>query len=474
MMRLSLYFQALQTLQTRRDVIVCSECMKFLGNADFQMDILSGITSRQNISDQGGKYGDSVVAVPCENKCGELYCSSICADTHWKSGHKCLCTGKISAEEAERHPLIAFKEHACATNEIFLLVADVFSRICCEVEKAKAEGIDDFSTAVNAAMSPFSRFVRGLWWEIAVPPTHCDHEAFKNVLRELVVDSHKLLSPALDLREKGLETYLDVDYFSRTVGMFEQNNVGIRLENPIHKHVEDILSTEDKSSDDNVEKLLQKVNKVVERIDVNDCENECDEIGTKNESDIKDQDMAEGKSFEYLPFLNTFVSRSDIGWRVENTNEDAESEEGRNEDDNIVEDSKEEEEEEEEEEEDVNLIEVYDKAGNFDVDAAKRKILLLINQLGKEVIFPPLDGTAFYTLVCKVNHSCDPNAFVRYAMYHEHGIVAEMQLTKDIDAGEELTISYIDESCSYEKRRKLLRDYGFSCKCVKCCQQEQK
>ena len=87
--------------------MVCYSCMNFLGDAEFQMDILSGTTSRQIISQQGGKHGSSVIAVPCKNECGELYCSSVCAETHWNNGHKHLCTGKISEEEGH-HPDIMF------------------------------------------------------------------------------------------------------------------------------------------------------------------------------------------------------------------------------------------------------------------------------------------------------------------------------------------------------------------------------
>ena len=203
-----------------------------------------------------------MIAAPCQNKCGELYCSTICSETHWNNGHKCLCTGNISEEEAQEHPLIAFKTHACSTNEIFLLVADVFSRICCEVETAIANGTD-ITIAMNKAKSPFARFVRGLWWDVAVPPKNFDDEAFKGVLRKLVVESHKLLSSALNLTEKGFDKHLHSDYFSQTIGMFEQNNVGIRLDNPIHKHIENVLAVKDIDNNVNVEKLLQKIDAII-------------------------------------------------------------------------------------------------------------------------------------------------------------------------------------------------------------------
>ena len=36
-----------------------------------------------------------------------------------------LCTGTVPEKDAEQHPLIRFKLHAMATNEIFLLVGAV-------------------------------------------------------------------------------------------------------------------------------------------------------------------------------------------------------------------------------------------------------------------------------------------------------------------------------------------------------------
>ena len=436
------------------------------------MDILSGGTTRQAFAEYGGEYKGCTIATPCRSKCGELYCSADCAQEHWNNGHKCLCTGQIPAKEAEGHPLVAFKRHACATNEIFLLVADVFARICCEVDSAKANGVE-FSAAVDTAMSPFVRFVRGLWWDAAIPPDNSNPEAFKDVLSNLVHESYDLLSSALDLVGRGLDKCLDSYYFSQTIGMFEQNNVGIRLENPIHKYVDSIISTREcKDNFIDIEKLSQKIQAIVDKIeDADCCEEEEEEEGEgEGEMDVnqaKDPNpevVANDDNDEcYIPFLNIVVSKSKIG--MEATDRDTESD---TESDNESQDSH-----EKAEEDAPDTIDIYDDAGIFNVDAAKRKIRLLIDQLGKDMIFPPLDGTAFYTLICKVNHSCEPKAYVKYVSHDGHGLVAEMHMMKQIDAGEELTISYIDESKSYKKRAKLLRDYGFSCTCIKCDNQRQ-
>lgn len=65
---------------------------------------------------------------------------------------------------------------------------------------------------------------------------------------------------------------------------------------------------------------------------------------------------------------------------------------------------------------------------------------------GVDRLFPPLDGAAFYLAVCKANHSCAPNVYVRYDCSTAHGVCASLVAIRDISAGEELLQSYIDQS----------------------------
>eukprot|EP00996_Jenningsia_fusiforme_P000571 NODE_1507_length_1507_cov_67.012346_g1360_i0.p1 GENE.NODE_1507_length_1507_cov_67.012346_g1360_i0~~NODE_1507_length_1507_cov_67.012346_g1360_i0.p1 ORF type:complete len:327 (-),score=22.29 NODE_1507_length_1507_cov_67.012346_g1360_i0:455-1435(-) len=72
------------------------------------------------------------------------------------------------------------------------------------------------------------------------------------------------------------------------------------------------------------------------------------------------------------------------------------------------------------------------------------------------------------TMICPgaalLNHSCTPNA----QSLRPHPTFMCLRTTRRVLAGEELTISYIDEKLSYPKRRVLLRQYGFICKCSAC------
>jgi hypothetical protein len=75
-----------------------------------------------------------------------------------------------------------------------------------------------------------------------------------------------------------------------------------------------------------------------------------------------------------------------------------------------------------------------------------------------------LQGTAFYALQSCANHSCSPNAQAAGDFSGGMHVIA----AKDISPGEEIVISYIDETADYEDRQAMLEDYGFMCKCTKC------
>ena len=80
---------------------------------------------------------------------------------------------------------------------------------------------------------------------------------------------------------------------------------------------------------------------------------------------------------------------------------------------------------------------------------------------GEDKIFPPLDGTAFYSILCKLNHSCIPNVRVKYAMDKDLGLIAELFAIKPIFPGEELLQSYIDQNLGNLWKILLLKSHSF-------------
>ena len=92
----------------------------------------------------------------------------------------------------------------------------------------------------------------------------------------------------------------------------------------------------------------------------------------------------------------------------------------------------------------------------------------LVDLHGLDVLYPPVDGTAFYSTICRVNHSCDPNVRVIYKVTPQLGLQAYLTAIKPIVSGEELVQSYIDQFLPYQDRQQALEDYGFRCSCAKC------
>jgi hypothetical protein len=85
-------------------------------------------------------------------------------------------------------------------------------------------------------------------------------------------------------------------------------------------------------------------------------------------------------------------------------------------------------------------------------------------------IFAPLDGTALFSVVCCMNHSCEPNVEVVYNSACRTPLKAEVRVIKDtgIKKSEEICFSYIDTALPLEDRRAALLDYGFDCACDRC------
>ena len=87
-------------------------------------------------------------------------------------------------------------------------------------------------------------------------------------------------------------------------------------------------------------------------------------------------------------------------------------------------------------------------------------------------------GVALHPLPALINHSCDPNAFIRFDMSTStpaspppkihHGSISVHAL-RPIKAGEELRITYYDALVDRERRQSILRDrYFFHCDCPRC------
>ncbi|XP_058203426.1 histone-lysine N-methyltransferase ATXR4-like [Rhododendron vialii] len=74
-------------------------------------------------------------------------------------------------------------------------------------------------------------------------------------------------------------------------------------------------------------------------------------------------------------------------------------------------------------------------------------------------------GNAVYMLPSFYNHDCDPNAHIVWIENSD----ATVKALRDIEAGEELRICYIDASMEHDARQTLLSEgFGFRCQCLGC------
>ena len=77
-------------------------------------------------------------------------------------------------------------------------------------------------------------------------------------------------------------------------------------------------------------------------------------------------------------------------------------------------------------------------------------------------------GRSLYPSASFFNHSCEPNCEV-----FETGSILSIHPTRDIRAGEEVTIAYIDTHQPLTARRKQLQvTYFFHCQCTRCVREE--
>ncbi|ETN67879.1 SET and MYND domain-containing protein 5 [Anopheles darlingi] len=79
------------------------------------------------------------------------------------------------------------------------------------------------------------------------------------------------------------------------------------------------------------------------------------------------------------------------------------------------------------------------------------------------------EGSALYAMQSKINHSCTPNAEI---VFPKSNHVLALRALRDLAAGEEICISYLDE-CNLQRsrhsRQKNLREYYlFECQCERC------
>jgi hypothetical protein len=425
-------------LENRQYFPTCGSCLHVIGTCRQHLALLAeqgdrsqlvGPDEARRLQDEAALFPAAVMAplVPCAMGCGELYCTPECRDEHWARGHRLLCVGHISDSEAATHPLVLYKMHAVQTNEIFLLVADVVALVLTRFE---ANGGD-----LAKALLPFRDFVQHPWWEVATnPDPSSDPVAFQHMLRSLVMEAADLLAQALLTRPGApfaayrgvVDGVFTPEFLACVIGMFEQNNVGIRRQSPLPSFLAEQLVP--CCHEPSTQVYLQLLGKVLE--DWVDAEE-----GEEDDDDEEEEEEAEGEGEEAM--------------HVDKEEETGDSCWGGN----------------------GHAHQVDDSAGMVSSLSPPELLEACLAKSKTSGIFSALDGTALLSLICCMNHSCRPNCEVRWVggLGANSPLVAELVALEPIPAGGELFQSYVRvENRTVEERREKLKEYGFWCQCSLC------
>lgn len=326
------------------------------------------------------------------------------------------------------------------TNEIFLLVGEVIAHI---LATFASNGED-----LQIARQPYSDFVQEPWWYVALARTGShtcasDSMALPDTLRRICEESSSLLRAALAPLAPELQNLMTVEAFGRVVGMFEQNNVGIRASSPVPALLETMSCAQEQEQGS---ALVDQVVMLVEELRNQVFHGFSKACGCRD-SDCDVACSSSGKE----------VVRPHAGGVNSDVNESTFVEAG--------------------------CTNLHQEAGCSSVSASMNAVISLQQTLAGDIasqMFTPLDGTALYSLICSMNHSCAPNCVVTYPTHHEHlqagrakPLLAQVALLQDVKAGEELTQSYVDLDMELDDRRDALQDYGFWCRCSRCAREEQ-
>lgn len=113
---------------------------------------------------------------------------------------------------------------------------------------------------------------------------------------------------------------------------------------------------------------------------------------------------------------------------------------------------------------------VYSEGASVVAEAADRiaRVRTALEQ-SQTLNLEDIEGTALFPIICTMNHSCRPNCTVLYTNNGDAHVVA----VRDIAAGEELCICYVDIDQDLAAREASLREYRFTCACLRCLEERQ-
>eukprot|EP01012_Entosiphon_sulcatum_P025462 TRINITY_DN30776_c0_g1_i1.p1 TRINITY_DN30776_c0_g1~~TRINITY_DN30776_c0_g1_i1.p1 ORF type:complete len:448 (-),score=62.13 TRINITY_DN30776_c0_g1_i1:14-1357(-) len=242
----------LQHQASRKEVIACGHCNRFLETPVAQLRHLLGPTvpeecfhlpciktQRPEAECACAACSEPVIPVQCP-RCAEPYCSEECLSSATRSYHRLLC-----AALGENEALEEFILHSWDTNEMFLLVARIIATIICRWQEA---AVADTIEAVEHLSVPFTKFCSVHWVDLVANSSASEERAADMAAtRQVLLDSLQLLETALtaQLQAAGFsgvpkaisERFLTSDAYSHFMGMLERNMISIEITSPINRYL---------------------------------------------------------------------------------------------------------------------------------------------------------------------------------------------------------------------------------------------
>ena len=398
---------------------------------------------------------DQYYCIPCRHACGYVYCSNQCEMTCWNKHHQYLCTGD---KESSTHPIVQYKQYAIETNEVLLLIAEWW------ISQHTTITSNTISDTINERSEEelYTDFIMNPWWDVVTSDMIQDvNEPSAGYINGEVITIHdqlkvvcttaaELLNHALghtnndcDINQQNVSgmhtipkiTALDI---ACRIGAMEQNAMGIRQRSPLCSPT--MLA--DKDFRHKYHKLFLQCIHETGFMDRNNDQVCDDDVEDENGDVVATMNSDDSTLYSYddvaLRLSKLFMNED---FSVNDTNPN-----GGNDTNTSATNSK-------------NMTDIESIMYNTDGDDL-------------DILFPPLDGTAMYSMACKMNHSCHPNVILLYRRRSNIGpaypLVAMVVALRQIEPQEELTISYINANAPFRQRQKDLQNYGFTCHCMKC------
>ena len=484
-----------QTAENARVVLACASCHRSVGRIDVQLRLAAGridafeaaalCSYRRSAFENGRKGRDGELGVgaetdeadrdekenascpfsplpgfeaargipplvPCRNRgttgCPAVYCSSECLVRHAARGHDVACCGASNASETKKEDgnetsarrgalaaAAAFRRD-CGHHDNLALVAELVGSIA---ERLCAG--DDWSEATAACRG----LVGGAWWDVSGE----DDPDARTRLRRVAARSAALLAASARAAALTARAELDGSVLRSTTDsddstrVSERHLAASRASAGTLAFVPEVL---ERLGLDGFGHLLGicDLNQWSLRVD-GPMRNVTRELLRVDENDGADATRPTLDAL--LPLALEAQERRDVEDLVAGRPRWGGDEE-------------EEEEEEEEEDDDLREIRVDETSDAEDLYDVSRRL------------FPMFAGQALFPLLCLVNHSCEPSATTRYSSWKGRTMV-RVEALRDVKKGEELSVSYVDETEPFAKRAKALAAYGFACACALCVAQ---